>query len=113
MLCIDDNKLVYSGVMMYEENRDVTTVNFLTTKYLNIFEKYKQKRYPHAEFEQSIYFSFKPSSDCIELIFDDTKQDSPCTGWIIQPLMKPCKVSNIMLLHIYLVHVVEIKFFCW
>ena len=41
----------------------------------------------------NVYFS--KNSDCIELKLD-APQEKPCTGWIIDPHMKPCTVSTIL-----------------
>ena len=52
----------------------------------------------NAEISQNVYFRFKPSCDYVELILDDTKQEKPIKGWIIDPLIKPCRVSSDMVL---------------
>ena len=54
--------------------------------------QYIEKKHPHAEIDEYVYFTYAPSYSYTELLFD-TPQDEPFTGWNIKPRIKPCRVS--------------------
>ena len=55
--------------------------------------KYIERKCPQPEIGQHVYFNYDPSYSYTELKFE-TPQDEPCTGWSIQPHIKPCRVSE-------------------
>ena len=52
--------------------------------------------FPGAKRGQHVYFRFKDNEGCIELKFG-TPQEKDTTGWTIDPHIKPCRVSIIVL----------------
>ena len=54
--------------------------------------QYIEKKHPHAEIDEYVYFTYAPSYSYTELLFD-TPQEKPSTGWTIEPRIKPCRVS--------------------
>jgi hypothetical protein len=85
-------ELVYAGVKFDKTNKDKDYVEFATTKHLDALLMYIKSNYPQADTEPCFQFSFQQPSNYIELIFDDTHQRDPCTGWIIRPQIQPCKL---------------------
>ena len=95
-------------MIYYEEKRVEDLVTFTSAKNLNallkvcihfpvsylIILQYIETKHSNAKIGQCIEYCFKPSCDCIELIFD-APQRNPCNGWIIEPHTIPCKVNNI------------------
>jgi hypothetical protein len=88
-------KLLYAGVKFDKKKQDDDFVMFAVTKRLDVLLKYIKDNHPQADIEPCFQFSFKSSSDNIELIFDDTCQKDPCTGWVIRPLIQPCRLLKL------------------
>ncbi|XP_019861501.1 PREDICTED: uncharacterized protein LOC109589974 [Amphimedon queenslandica] len=82
--------MTYAGKVYYEEKRAVT---FTAAKKLSALIEFIEKKHVQAEIDEHVYFSYGPSYSYIELKFD-APQDEPCTGWIIEPHLKPCRLHR-------------------
>ncbi|XP_019862732.1 PREDICTED: uncharacterized protein LOC109591440, partial [Amphimedon queenslandica] len=90
---VSAQSVTYIGMLYYEANdEDNDEVTFTTAKKLNALIEPIKKYYAKAKMRQNINYRFGDSSDCIELILDDTQQTYPFTGWTIQSRVKPCRL---------------------
>ncbi|XP_019858246.1 PREDICTED: uncharacterized protein LOC109586491 [Amphimedon queenslandica] len=82
--------MAYAGLVYYEKKEAEDLVTYTAAKDLNALLEFIDKRHSQAEVGQNILFRFKDHEGCIELKFDGP-QEKTCTGWTIEPHLKPCR----------------------